>query len=564
MLRSWSSRQVFHVTSKLFFTLAVIFVSGECLGSDPFKAAAGKTEKKNSDAPPTDTDFEVRIPFNDNSHVTFGPAGCPVIVCGNDVWNVRRNEIQTQLDGEIERNALTVLSDDGRYFAAGMKSKNQEETPVQVWSTESGEKVCEIPGAPNRFVDLMLFSRNKYLILGGRSTPDLRVWDIEEQKESKPIDIKAKRIEQGKAAFSADGELFLAIVNDKLTLFRTATGKAVTVMSPPRRMVRDAAPAPNAPPAKPVRGKPAAIPAGDPTDAIFIYAWMQALKFSPDGTEIAAVSTHPDPRLIVWDVKGKLLFDEPLMLPRMAFWEHSLQWLPDKTGWLVSGHIIDRVTKRAVVGIRKTFGNDLRVWLYDTDHLVGAFPHQPAELQSYVIPWKKIRESAELMSDPNAGLLGPSQSVSIAIDFGGQLSGDANQTAAMIANALGKRLQRDGIKVANGQKTQFKLRFSEQAGDTLPIYERQSPFDLRGQATGRNATERKGSLVVELTADGESAPLWRDSLNANSARSFREEINDVNIRKTMLESLTHQIQELYLPYFIPKDEEFLALPVVFQ
>ena len=531
-------------------------------GADPFKAA-GKGEKKASKPIRSDSEFELRIPIGSNTTVTFGPAGCPVLVAGKQVWNVLEGSIQAELEGDIERNSLTVLSDDGKYFAAGMKSKNQKETSVCVWSTETGMKVCEIPGTADRYADLILFSRNKYLILGGRSTSDFQVWDVEEGTEGKPIDIKARKIEQGKAAFSASGDVFLAVVNDKLTLFRTSNGKPVTVMSPPRSMARGAGPIAPAP-VKPVRGKPGPITAGDPRDAVFVYAWMQALKFSPDGTEVAAVSTHPHPRLIVWDIKGKLLFDEPLLLPSMAFWEHSLQWLPDKSGWLVSGHIVDRESKRPVVGVRKSFGGDLRVWLYDSDHLVGAFPNNAGELQSYVIPWKEIRKSIALMNDSAASFLGPAQAVSINIDFGGQLAGDANQTAGLIAEALGQRLKRDGIKVSNGQQTTFHLRFSEKTGDTLPIYERQSRFDFRGRDTGRTATERKGSLVVELTTEGQETPLWREALNASSARSFRDDINDANIRKTMMESLTGQISALYLPYFIPKDEEHLALPVVFQ
>lgn len=508
--------------------------------------------------------IEIRIPFDTGSSTTFGAAGCPVIVTDTQVWNLRRGEIQSELEGKVERNAITVLSDDGKYFAAAMKSKNQEDTPVSVWSTETGKKVCEIPGSPSRYADLILFSKNK-VILGGRSTPDFQVWNVENGQQEKSIDVKAKRIEQGKAAFSPDGEQFLAVVNDKLTLFRTSTGKPVTVMSPPRRMERPNAPVGvPAPPVRPLRGKPATPGGGDPTDAVFVYAWLQALKFSPDGKEIAGVSTHPQPRLIAWDLKGKLLFDEPLVLPSMAFWEHSLQWLPSKRGWLVSGHIVDRELKRPVVGIRKKFGQDLRVWLYDDDHLVGAFPNNPGQLESYAIPWKEIRESIANLNDTRATLLGPAKPVSIKIDFSGQLGGDAAQTANEIAGALGQRLQRDGIKVADGQETVFHLKFSEQAGDTLPIYERQSPFDFRGNDTGRKATERKGSLVVELTAKGETAPLWREALDATSARSFQEDINDASIRKTMLESLTRQIRELYLPYYVPKDEQRLALPVVFQ
>ena len=83
------------------------------------------------------------------------------------------------------------------------------------------------------------------------------------------------------------------------------------------------------------------------------------------------------------------------------------------------------------------------------------------------------------------------------------------------------------------------------------------------KAAAENLSPRQ-RRILELTADGEAAPLWREALDASSARSFREDINDANIRKTMLESLTRQIGELYLPYFIPKDEKRLALPVVFQ
>lgn len=545
--------------------LAVPPLQAQPAKPDPFKAA--QSDKKPKDAKePSGADLEVRIPIDTHGTVTFGPSGCPVIVSGNKVWSVREGTIQAELEGEIERNALTVLSDDGKYFAAAMKSKNQEDTPISIWSTESGQKLHEVRGTADRFADLILFSRNKYLVQGGRSSPDFQIFDLEEGKPLKPINVKAKRVEQGKAAFSAEGDLFLTVVDNKLTLFKTATGKPVTIMSSPRTMARAGStpvrPAPATP--KPARGKETPIPAGDPTEAIFVYAWMQAMKFSPDGTEVAAVSTHPDPRLIVWDIKGKLLFDEPLTLPSMAFWEHSLQWLPDKSGWLVSGHIIDRTSKRAVVGVRKKFGEDLRVWLYDNDHLIGAFPDDPETLQAYTIPWKEIRESIAQVTDGGAAILGPSQPVSINIDFGGQLAGDANQTASQIAEALGQRLQRDGIKVANGQKTKFLLRFSERPGDTLPIYERQSPFDFRGRDTGRTATERKGSLVIELVAEGEKAPLWRESFEATSSRSFREDINDATIRKTMIESLTRQIRELYLPYFIPKDEKRLALPVVFQ
>ncbi|MDB5353829.1 MAG: hypothetical protein JWN24_282 [Phycisphaerales bacterium] len=533
---------------------------------DPFKARTGQPQKATTRPLDPNAPFEVRIPIDSNEQVTYGPPGCPVIVTGSRAWDVRQGTIRSELDGKVESNAVTALSDDGKYFAAGIKSANQEDTTVRVWSTETGAKIFDIPGTPKRYVDLILISRNKYVILGGRLTPDFQVWDLQEGKAVKPIDVKADRLERGKAAFSLDGATFVAVVQNKLTLFRTATGKPVTVMSPPRHLAVDGAPAAAPALAKPPRVRTnRSTPTADIRDSIdanMTLGAMQALSFSPDGKEIAAISTHPTPRLMVWDNKGKLLFDEPLAVPWMALLESTLQWLPDKSGWLVNGYVIDRDLKRPIIAIQKQFARAARVCVWDSEHLIGAMSKNAAQLESYPIPWKDIRQSIALMHNADATLLGPSRPVSISAEFAGQVE-DA-QTGQLIADALEQRLKRDGIKVAPGSDTVFHLRLSEAAGDTLPIHERQSPFDFRGRDTGRTIAERQGSLVIELTAKGESSPLWRETIAATSARSFREEINDASVRKSMIESLTRQLHELSVPYFVPKDQKSLALPVIIQ
>lgn len=545
---------------------------------DPFTAVAEPGQPTGGPSTNPSSALGIEIPIARNSDVTFGPAGCPVLVNDNHVWDLRTNTIQAELDAHLQSHSVTALSQDGKYFAAGLKSQDQEDTTVGVWSTQTGKSVCQIPGIPKRFVDLMIFSRNKYLILGGRSTPDLQVWDVEQGKQIKSIDLKGDRIERGKVAFSPNGEFFVAVVKKQLTLFRTTGARPVTVMRPPRKMVNERidlepkpAPAPAPTPAKPAlarpaRPKPAAAPlvSGDANDAVFVYAWLQAMQFSPDGKEIAAISTHPSPRLIVWDTTGKLLFDEPLILPPMVSWAHTLQWFPDKKALLVSGFIVDRDLKKPVFGIRGHYTQDAHVRVLDADHIIGTLPSNPGQLQSYEVPWKQIRRSIALMRDPKAGLMSPAQPVSVSAEFGSPLAGDAAQTASVITEALRRRLGRDGIDVSDGSSATFTLKLSEKAGDSLPIYERQSRFDFRGNNTGRTATERIGSLMVELTIKGQDAPLWRESLQAVSGRSFQAEINDASIRKSMLESLIHQMQQLYLPYFIPEDEQELALPVVLQ
>lgn len=56
--------------------------------------------------------------------------------------------------------------------------------------------------------------------------------------------------------------------------------------------------------------------------------------------------------------------------------------------------------------------------------------------------------------------------------------------------------------------------------------------------------------------------LWRDTLQATSATSFREEINGTTARNSILENLARQMNRLSIPHFIPASPEHLALPVV--
>ena len=98
-------------------------------------------------------------------------------------------------------------------------------------------------------------------------------------------------------------------------------------------------------------------------------------------------------------------------------------------------------------------------------------------------------------------------------------------------------------------------------GENLKIIDSATPFD-RGRDTGRTATESKGTAVVLLKVKGYDTPVWKQSLEAQSGRSFREEINDATLRQSMVENLTREVKGLEVPYFIPGDRKLLPLPVV--
>jgi hypothetical protein len=290
---------------------------------------------------------------------------------------------------------------------------------------------------------------------------------------------------------------------------------------------------------------------------------MRGLSYSPDGGEIAGFTTHPAPRLIVWSLKGEVVLDTPVPLPRVVSHKHTLEWMPDRKGWLVNGHLIERSSKRVAVSIRVPFASDVLPHLLDKDHVIGAFGDERDKLRTFTVPWDKLDAALKQMADKAPAFLAPGDAVSLEFELAG-LRGEEAETKKILGDALTARLARDGITVAAGKPTVLKLKLTEEAGETLPIFERQSVFDFRGKDTGRKATEAKGAAILEIVAKGEEKPLWRGHLKAMSARSFKEEITDATVRKSMLEHLANQLRGLDMPYFIPKAKGVVALPAVVE
>lgn len=538
---------------------------------DPFKAPASNQPEKEGFGAAAEGfggagGTDLRIPLKSNSAVAFGPLGCPVLVVDGKVWSIKDGRLLQTLDVDHQDNHTAVLSADGRWFAYGRQGHNSDNNPIAIFSTETGEEVFEVPGQEELYTDFVAFSLNKYLLLGGRTSNAIQVWDFQAGKMIKLVETAGNagpKIEKGKIAFTSDGKYYAVTAGGELGVCKTTTGKPAVIMSPPSQMDRNGERPAAAATIRPRNPKlRTGIRSG--TDSTFVYAWLQAMKFSPDDKELAAISTHPVPRLMCWDNRGKIIMDEKLDLPPgIAFWNHSIQWLPDNSGWLVTGHLYDRATRRIVLGFRQEFGSDNHIWVMDKDHLLAAYGRDAGALETINIPWQDIHNSLKALADKAPAHLAPGQAVSLQMQLTG-LGGDQAETMRLITEAFTRRLGRDGLTLASGQKTVFRARFSEAAGDTLPIYERQSPFDFRGQDTGRTATERKGSLVLEMLVEGEDQPLWRDTISASSSRSFREDINDASIRQSMLDSLAYRIGELNVPYFIPKSPDLYALPIVVE
>jgi WD40 repeat protein len=518
-------------------------------GSEPI--VASKTPNvpvRNSVGSPTAwASDSVQIPFKDESEITLGPLGCPIVISGQDVWHLEKKQIVQQIKGEYNKRGIKVLSANGQWFAAAAKSPNQKETPIVVWNTVTGEQASEIPGHAEKFADFIRFSRDQYLLVGGRHSSEIDVWDVQTGKQMSSIVTPARRVEQETIEFSPDGEFFTSIFDDRLCVIRTKTRKTAAVME-------------NPPPIIEPDTKPNSVQMMIYTQRVI--ADIETVRFSPDGQQLAAITGRRNGRrLICWNNKGKLIFDK--MIPRIQhfFHEPKLYWLADGSGWSISGHIYDKETQHVVFAPRFNDRDEPMYYPVGKTHMLGVFAARPNTLELVEIPWDKINASLKLLEGKAPAILTPAQPVSIKLALKGA-RGDERSTGNMLTKTLSTRLAHDGIRVQSGSSTWFGLRLSEKAGDTLPIFERQSAFDRRGRDTGRTATEAKGALVIELFAGDEV--IWRDSVTAESSSSFSEEITDESIRKSMLERITKEMNRISLPYFVPSSKDHIALPVVIE
>jgi hypothetical protein len=484
-----------------------------------------------------------------HSKVFFGPRGCPAVVVDEKVYSIKSGKEISKLDVMLSPNRSAALSDDGRLLAIGDKYSGKS---IYVFDTVTGDKLWEIPrtGSAHLWVRISL---NKYVIANTSADDVLDVWSIEKKEKIKTIKFE-KRVDTDKLDFSGDGKYYCFVEKDNPVVAVTASGKVVAQLA----MSEDG----KAPTGK--RGLPS--PAKDPEayraalkakmNASFTTAWMKSLSFSPEGDEIAAYSSHPNPRLLCWNAKGKLIYDIPIPDVSRGF-DSNFYWLPDKSGWIVNGLLIDRASKRTVM----QFKGNPSVAVIDKERLVGRFGEDATKIEQFTIPWEEIRKSVKAMDAKEAAIIASYQPVSVEVVVE-KARGDAAELQRVVLEGITKRLERDGVAVKEGQATKVRVTISESAGEQLPIFERTSRFDFRGHDTGRKATEAKSEASIEVIAGGEA--IWRDRLQSSNATSFDKEITDATVRQSMLERLSSQLNRLNLPYFIPKSEELLALPVTVQ
>lgn len=490
---------------------------------------------------------ETRTRIDHLDAITSGGLDCPVIVVGKTVYSTETLQPVSELEADYSENFLTALSGNGQYFAVASKSVRRDDTSVFVFDVKTGKKISEIPGAEDEILDNLQITRDKYVVTCGRAKPVISVWSAATGQLVKEFIVNEDtRLSSGHLTFTKDGQYMAVVQSKALNVFKVAESKVVARMEPPN-----------------FAGEPNRV--SFTTDHISIYARIQDLNFSPAGTELAAFSTDSGNRIYAWDdkanLKHKVKFEKTQ--DSNLFLENSLQWLPDGKSWLVAGNLIDRELGIVLLAFKHTGTARVKFYVHDQNWIIARLSNKPTELTKVSIPWEDINRSRDAIVQKVPAYLAPYSKVDVRVKID-TIRGPADSAHQTIVDGLSKRLARDGIQVQNGASNYFVLRFSEEKGESLPIYERQSRFDRRGTDTGRTAIEARGALIVEFYGEGLANPLWRAALRAQSARNFREAINDASIRKSMLSHLKHELEIMKLPYFIPKDDKLLALPIIIE
>lgn len=520
--------------------------------SDPYKEKAGESGWGSEDVGKWAGQAGV---IDENDKITSGGVGCPVIVVGKSVFRTDNlaKYIELETGERIRGNVDTALGKDGRYFALSVREKVGDESVenIVVFDNETGKQTCKIQGVVDGHLEHLKISRNNYVVTGyyTKKSSILNVYEAADGTLIKKIELSDKESLEDVLDFSSDGHYLATIVHDQMVVHQVSSSKTVATMEHPTLADKGA--------------EPDQSRRSNSNDYVFIYAWTRGLRFSPDGNELAAFSTHSGNRIMIWDKKAKLTYHKRFReIPGAFDDDMKLEWFPDQNALMLGGNIIDRQSGKVVWAASTPFASDTHFCVYDQNTLIGRLHNQPTKLQKIPVPWDKIRKSLDAIESQVPAHIAPYQPVDVKIELGrGRGSGaEANKA---ILDGLSNRLKSAGMNYEEGSEHYFKLRFTEAAGETLPIREQTSRFSFgRGRDTGRKATLAKGELVIEYFVKGEQTPIWSQVIKAESGTSYNEEINQNSIRKSMLSRLQREISRMNFPYFVPVDKTISALPII--
>jgi hypothetical protein len=334
---------------------------------------------------------KISIPFPDQAEIRL-PHGPSHFVLGaiNDfkadafqVFDLRNGKPigkQVMTPDEFGRHE-EVFSPDGRYLAAAQHPQGDSETtPIIVWSFITGDMhmTLDLDGRHNR--PTLRFGAPHQLI--SLHNPDhenykLTVWDLQSGEKKKEIRLPRgsgdTQLREESLSISPGGRYACLLIGKQLGAIDLTTGEpagAITLNEPPQS--------------------------------------CEGTMFSPDGAELAVVvSQGSGHHLYIFDIaSGRVLLDKDYRGRLQHFFYNGPQidWLPDKSGLVYSGHLLLERNTGEEVWVFPTTDSNPRRLISAGDILVLLRERNTKVLKTEELPEKDIAKAMQSVKEGGAAV----------------------------------------------------------------------------------------------------------------------------------------------------------------
>ena len=376
---------------------------------DPFKEKSGKSSWSSDDKNESGKRSGKAGVIDRAGKVTSGGLGCPIIVAGKSVYRTDNltKTLELKTDLKFWGNVVTVLGNDGKYFATAIREKVGKDSVqnIAVFDTSTGKQTCLIDGVLDKSLVHLSITRNEYVITGySGKKAILNVYKASDGSLVKTIELSDKARLGKVLDFSTDGHYLATVVDKEMVVYKVDSSEIVATMEHPSLSDEHAEPDHSR---------------SGPTDHVFIYAWTKHVKFSPDGEELLAFSKHEGERLMRWSKKAKLTMHRRFLpFPGAYDDDMPLEWFPDQNAVMLGGNIMDLNSGKIVWAASAGFASKNEFFIHDQNTLIGRLTGARTKLQKITVPWDEIKKGLAAMEQQVPAHVAPYQPVDIKTKLG--------------------------------------------------------------------------------------------------------------------------------------------------
>ncbi|MDB5388284.1 MAG: hypothetical protein JWM11_3930 [Planctomycetaceae bacterium] len=514
---------------------------------DPAPIAFAWPEEVNLDLPNPDQRGELIFPTSASPFVSMGYASGES--AGAQMWNLATGKQVGAIRGKPAGAYMRSVSPDGKYLAIKVSS-GQEICKFEIWSFESGELIRTILDEELPSIGFMDFGPDNLLCCRATGPRPqgarLKLWDVLQGTLVRTIPID--NFTDNCFAFSP-GRRYLATSSksDEITVFDLTAGNIAGTAATPSKSENT------------------------------IHLGLDALRFTPDGSQIAAMSGGlEETRIFTIDTKtGQRNAELDLVFPASleqaidggtSYKGPKLECLPNG-GFLIAGGVwVDGATRRIVWYL--DYGQDeynFQQRVFVPNGLIALEgPTETRHLTVLDTNWKAINASVKALATDQKALVKPGQPVSLKFNIGALKQGTVEGATKVLADALTERLASMGIQVQEGQRTKLLVTYQEAAGTTL---QQAPPNNLIGNAPG-GATVQMTKALMNLTwvqdaekPEDKERKLWSKSYRVNPQFLIVEgNATSEKAHAAMIKDLKQMLVTQPIPYFVPSTEDLVTLP----